>query len=67
MSISTRLSCSNGRCNRWLSVTSYSSLRRREAGLNQAMRSEVVAHAHTLQIALRSSSKAADLPTRSIR
>lgn len=35
-----------------LSVTSYSNLRRREAGLNRAMRSEVVAHAHTLQIAL---------------
>jgi len=35
-----------------LAVTGYSNLRRREAGLNRAMRSEVVAHAHTLQIAL---------------
>ncbi len=35
-----------------IAVTSYTSLRRREAGLNQAMRSEVVAHAYTLQIAL---------------
>lgn len=35
-----------------LGVTNYSSLRRREAGLNRTMRSEVVAHAYTLQIAL---------------
>jgi len=35
-----------------IAVTSYTSLRRREAGLNRTMQSEVVAHAYTLQIAL---------------
>lgn len=35
-----------------IAVTSYTTLRRREAALNKTMRSEVVAHAYTLQIAL---------------
>ena len=35
-----------------IAVTGYTSLQRREAGLNRTMRSEVVAHAYTLQIAL---------------
>lgn len=35
-----------------IAVTSYTSLRRREAALNRTMRSEVTAHAYTLQIAL---------------
>ena len=33
-------------------VTNYTTLRRREAALNRTMRSEVTAHAYTLQIAL---------------
>ena len=35
-----------------IAVTSYTTLRRREAGLNRTMRSEVTAHAYSLQIAL---------------